>query len=173
MLHDLRYRDAQRLPFERRPVHLLHDGWPLIALLECEEFAQVPFDYVRLGRHIAQCAGSSGYRPLHRFLDLFRGLPPLIHGLGRKPWDPRNDRGIQRFIFDLATDVSPYVLAARRVARDLDMTPQWIETRTWLGALLRKLSAEHPGMAGLPLAIPHAFQTKIRPMMGFSGRKAD
>ena len=162
MACDPRYRAAQALPYERRPIPARHDGWLLIALLQSEEFSQVPLDCIRLGRHIAQCAGSSGYQPHHRLLDLFRGLPPLIHGLGRKPWEPVKSRGrSQRFLLDLATDVSPYVLAARRVARSLDMRLEWLEARTSVGAVLRGLTAGHPGMAGLPLAIPHAAFMKI------------
>ena len=174
MIRDPRYRDAQKLPFERRPIHLLHDGWPLIALLESADFGQVPFGCIRLGRHIAQCAGLSGYRPHDRLLDLFRGLPPLIHGLGRKPWDARSERGgVQGFLLDLATDVSPYVLAARRVGRELDLSPEWLEARTPPGALLRGLTAGHPGMAGLPLAILHALHRGIGQVAGFGKRKAD
>ncbi|MGD0013358.1 MAG: hypothetical protein ABSD56_02860 [Bryobacteraceae bacterium] len=167
MTRDPRYREAQALPLERRPLHLLGDNWLLIALLESEEFCQVPFHCIRRARHIAQCAGSSGYRPRDRLLDLFRGLPPLIHGLGRKPWESTRERSrIRRFLLDLATDVSPYVLAARRVARDIDMTPDWLEARTRLGAMLRTLTGGHPGMAGLPLASIHALHIKINQMMG-------
>lgn len=161
MLHDPRYHEAQALPFDQRQIHLSHDGWLLIALLESEEFGQLRFECIRLGRHIAQCAGSSGYRPHHRLLDLFRGLPPLIHGLGRKPWETTDGRGRMRtYLLDLATDVSPYVLAAHSVARDLEMAPKWLESRTSLGAAFRLLTAEHPGMAGLPLAILHAFHMR-------------
>jgi hypothetical protein len=156
MTRDPRYREAPALPFERRPIQVAHDGWLLIALLESEEFGQVPFDCIRLGRHIAQCAGSSGYRPHHRLLDLFRGLPPLIHGLGRKPWESTREQSrIRRFLLDLATDVSPYVLAARRVARGLDMHRGWFDARTTPGAILRGRTGGHPGMAGLPLASIH------------------
>ena len=126
------------------------------------------FDYLRLGRHIAQCAGSSGYRPAHRLLDLFRGLPPLIHCIGRKPWQSRHDRGrIERFLTDLATDVSPYVLASRKVAKALDVRPSWLDARTSMGAMLRGLTAYHPGMAGLPLATLHAFGHNISQAIQF------
>jgi hypothetical protein len=37
----------------------------------------------------------------------------------------------------------------------------WLDARTAPGALLRGLTAGHPGMAGLPLAIPHAILIKI------------
>jgi hypothetical protein len=172
MTQDPRYREVQTLPVASRPIPVLGDTTLLVALLESEEFGQVPFDYLRLGRHIAQCAGSSGYRPHDRLLDLFRGLPPLIHGLGRKPWDPVKSRGrIQRFLLDLATDVSPYVLAARRVARDIDMTPDWLEARTRTGAMFRRLTAGHPGMAGLPLASVHALHMKIGQMTQLSRRR--
>ena len=151
MTRDPRYRDAQRLPFDQRPIHVAHDGWLLIALLESEEFRDLPLVSLRLGRHIAQCAGSSGYRPRDRILDLFRGLPPLIHGIGRKPWEtPRT------WLLDLATDVSPYVLAARRIAGDLGTKPAWLEARTAPGAFLRAVTGGHPALAGLPLAILHA-----------------
>jgi hypothetical protein len=166
MSHDPRYREAQALPYERRPHHLVHDGWLLIALLQSEEFSSVHFACIRRGRDIAQCAGSSGYRPHDRILDLFRGLPLLIHGLGRKPWDPVHENSrIRQYLLNLATDVSPYVLAARRVARSLDMHPDWLEARTGLGAMLRGLTAGHPGMAGLPLACVHALHMKIGQIM--------
>ena len=169
MTRDPRYREAQALPYARRPIQALHDGWLLVALLESEEFGQLPFECIRLGSHIAQCAGSSGYRPHDRLLDLFRGLPPLIHGLGRKPWEVRRERSrIRQFLLDLATDVSPYVLAARKVAKDIDMTPDWLEARTRVGAIFRRMTDGHPGMAGLPLASIHAVHLSTRRMMGLN-----
>jgi len=171
MTHDRRYREAQALPFERRPFHLASDQVLLTALLGSAEFGSVPFAYLWVGRHIAQCAGSSGYRPHHRLLDLFRGLPTLIHCVGRKPWMSDHERGrVHRFLTDLASDVSPYVLASRKVARALDGIPAWIDARTALGALLRLVTAYHPGLAGLPLAILHAFQQAISQKLGFSKR---
>jgi hypothetical protein len=168
LMQDPGYRAAQSVPWERRPLHLSSDQWLLSALLESEDFSHVPFEYIRLGRHIAQCAGSSGYRPQHRLLDLFRGLPPLIHCIGRKPWVSIHDRGrMYRFLTDLATDVSPYVLASRKVARQLDMSPAWLDARTRLGALLRGLTAYHPGMAGLPLATLHSLHLKISQALKF------
>jgi hypothetical protein len=157
------YRDAQTIPVARRPFHLVSDQALLTALLGSAEFGGVAIDYIRIGRHIAQCAGSSGYRPQHRILDLFRGLPPLIHCIGRKPWETRNDLGgIHGLLADIATDVSPYVLAARGIAKDLDKRRDWMDAQTSVGALLRGLALGHPGMAGLPLAIPHAVLTQIK-----------
>ena len=159
MTREPRYREAQKiLPMEKRPFHLWSDQALLTALLGSTEFGGVSIDYIRIGRHIAQCAGSSGYRPLDRIMDLFRGLPPLIHCIGRKPWDRDGATGaLHRF----ATDLSPYVLAARRVARDLGMHPAWLDAGTSVGALLRGLTFGHPGMAGLPLALPHELFTKM------------
>jgi hypothetical protein len=168
MTNDPRYREAQRLPFQHRPFHLSSDQVLLNALLGSEEFGHVSFDYIRLGRHIAHCAGSSGYRPSHRLLDLVRGLPPLIHCIGRKPWQSVQDRGrLERFLTDLATDVSPYVLASRKFAAALDVRPSWLDARTLTGAVFRGLTANHPGMAGLPLATLHAFHLKINQALGF------
>jgi hypothetical protein len=162
LVHDPDYRRAQTLPFQSRPLHLKSDDWLLTALLESEEFGRVRYDRLRLGRHIAQCAGSSGYRVRHRLLDLVRGLPPLVHCIGRKPWcsSPVGNR-FQRFLLDLANDVSPYVLAARRVAVELGMNRPWLEPQTVPGAVLRRATAGHPGMAGLPLAALHAVQQKV------------
>ena len=167
MLHDPRYRAAQAMPYDRRPKHFLHDGWPLIALLECAEFADVEYDFIRRNGEIAQCAGSSGYRPTQRIIDVFRGLPALIHGLGRKPWEPSaTGSGAQRLLLDLATDVSPYVLASRKVARKLRMNPSWVEARTLPGKVLRGVTGGHPGMAGLPLAILHSLEMRVKKMRG-------
>jgi hypothetical protein len=172
MTQDRCYREAQMLPFERRPWHLASDQALLTALLESAEFGHVSVDYLRLGRHIAQCAGSSGYRPYHRMLDIFRGLPPLIHCIGRKPWMSRDNTGrIGRFLIDLADDVSPYVLASRKIAKDLNMAPEWIEARTSLGAMLRGLTAHHPAMAGFPLAILHSFQVNLGRIMEVGKRR--
>jgi hypothetical protein len=169
MTRDPRYRNAQALPYAQRPIQAQHDGWLLVALLESEEFAHLPFECIRSGRHIAQCAGSSGYKPLHRVFDLFRGLPPLIHGLGRKPWEaPRESNRIQRFLLDLAMDVSPYVLAARKAATGAGRSPDWLEPRTRLGATFRALTGNHPGMAGLPLSCIHALHMSVSRMMGFN-----
>jgi hypothetical protein len=162
-----RYREAQALPQEQRPFFFIGDAWILTAILESEEFSHVPFHCLRLGRHIAQCAGSSGYKPRDRMLGLFGGLPPLIHCLGRKPWQSGQNRGrLFQYLIDLATDLSPYVLASRPVARDLGIHPRWLDARTSAGAMLRGLTACHPGMAGLPLAIMHAAHTRISQAVG-------
>ena len=159
---DPRYREAQLLPFELRPWRLSSDQVLLTALLGSEEFSGTPFDRIRMGHHIAQCAGSSAYSPGDRVLDLFRGLPPMIHCIGRKPWVSTSDlHGLQRYMLDFATDVSPYVLAARKVAKDLGMAPAWLETRTAPGAAFRGLTLRHPSLAGLPLAILHTIHTMI------------
>jgi hypothetical protein len=58
------------------------------------------------------------------------------------------------------------VLASRPVARDLGIHPQWLDARTSIGAVLRGMTAYHPGMAGLPLAILHALHMKISHAVG-------
>jgi hypothetical protein len=161
MTQDARYRAAQALPFDSRPFHLASDQVLLTALLGSEEFGRTPVASIRVGRDIAQCAGSSSYRPVHRVLDVFRGLPAIIHCLGRTPWASGNKGGTGHYLTDLADDVSPYSLAARRVAKEIGAVPQWIEPRTLPGALLRILAAYHPAIAGLPLAIPHAIFMQV------------
>jgi hypothetical protein len=51
------------------------------------------------------------------------------------------------------------------------MTPAWLDAHTSLGAMLRGLTACHPAMAGLPLAILQAFYRTISQMIEFSKRK--
>jgi len=174
MSNDPRFIKVQTLPYVRRPHPLRGDTPLMIALLQSAEFAHVPYDYLRLGRDIAQCAGSSGYRPHHRMLDLFRGLPPLIHCVGHKPWKSRQDGGrIHQYLLNLADDLSPYVLAAHGIATDLHMAPEWLDARTSLGAMLRRLTAYHPAMAGLPLATLQSLQLGIGQMVRFSKRNED
>ena len=173
LLRDPRYRQAQTAPMERRPTHLRHDGWPLIALLQGGEFSHVPVDWIRKGRHIAQCAGSSGYRPVNRLLDLCRGLPPLIHGIGRKPWGPVAAAGtLQRFLLNLAMDLSPYVLTSKKIANDLGMHADWLEPRTAAGSWLRQATGSHPGLAGLPLAMLHSTHKLIGRATRFGNNNA-
>ena len=148
-----RYRAAQTLPFEQRPWHLSGDQVLLTAVLGTAQFSETPVNSIRVGRDIAQCAGSSGYGPMDRMRGLFTGLPALIHCIGRKPWEPIHETGPRRFMLDLATDVSPYVLAARKTAGSLDMFPAWVAPRTAPGAVLRRVTGSHPGLAGLPLAV--------------------
>jgi hypothetical protein len=155
------YRAAQMLPFDERPWRLASDQVLLTALLGSGEFREMPFDSIRVGRHIAQCAGTSGYAPGDRLRDLFRGLPTLIHCIGRKPWESRHESR-QQFMLDLATDVSPYVLAARKIAREVNLSAAWLEPRTSPGTILRQLTAGHPGLAGLPFAMVHALHMKVR-----------
>jgi hypothetical protein len=173
LLRDPHYRQAQTAPLEGRPTHLLGDAWPLMALLQSDEFSHVPVDWIRAGRHIAQCAGSSGYRPVNRLLDLFRGLPPLIHGIGRKPWGPVAAASpVQRFLLNLATDLSPYVLTSKKIADDLDVHADWLKPRTAAGSWLRQATGSHPGLAGLPLAMLHSTHMLIGRATGFGRRGA-
>jgi hypothetical protein len=69
-------------------------------------------------------------------------------------------------LLGVATDVSPYVLASRRVAKKLKMRPDWMEARTLPGKVLRGLTGGHPGLAGLPLAILHSMELRVKKMRG-------
>jgi hypothetical protein len=73
-------------------------------------------------------------------------------------------------LLDLATDVSPYVLASRKVAKKLDMDPSWLEARTLPGKLVRGLTGGHPGLAGLPLAILHSVEMRVKKIRGIEAR---
>jgi hypothetical protein len=75
---------------------------------------------------------------------------------------------MQRVHLDFATDVSPYVLASFKDAKGLNMPLDWIEPRTWLGAISRTPTGSNPGVAGLPMATAHAAHLGIGRMMGKS-----
>lgn len=152
------YQAAQSQPLPERPVAMLSDQDALWALLASVEFATVPVRYLACGREIIQNSGANGYHAIERLGNLGRGLPPLIHMLGReKPWDypgvPSLRADARDYLELAAIELSPYVSVARRYKDDLGEPADWLDVRTGLGKLCALATLGHPTAQGLPLAL--------------------
>jgi len=157
------YLQAQQLPGDDRPLHLLGDQEPLAALLGSAAWAHVDVQLVRRGRDIAQAWGPAGYRVRERLGSLRHGRPVLAHGTVTKPWElqggpegedfpPRPPRGRDRKAWEswydgLHAQLSPYTMAARAVGHDLPEQPAWLRRRSRTGRVLA-------GLPGDPLVVP-------------------
>jgi hypothetical protein len=133
MLADPEYRRAQSRPWNERPLHHLGDQEVFTALLGAREFADVPLHLLRQGVDIAQCYGPAGWTPGDRVRAVVSGggLPPLVHAMGRKPWERRREAsgalGRARGVWErLHLTTSPYVVAAGAYRDDLPSVPGWL-----------------------------------------------
>ncbi len=164
------YVAAQARPIGDRPPAMLGDQDVLWSLLGSSEFASIPVHYLRCGDEIIQNSGANGYRVIERLRHLVRGLPPLIHALGReKPWNYREVpdlRSHRRDYLELALlELSPYVAVASRFSRRLSEPAPWLGARTALARTMRLLALNNPSLQGLPLALVAEVMMRI-------GRKA-
>jgi hypothetical protein len=152
------FQKAMSMPVAERPHIMVTDQDVLTALLGSTEFAHVPVHYLKCGREIIQNSGANGYHVLERLANVGRGLPPLIHMLGReKPWDFRTVPSLRRHARDYmelaAIELSPYVSVGRRYKRELGEPSPWLDIRTALGKVFSWSCLGHPSLQGLPLAI--------------------
>lgn len=99
------YRKYQQLPMSERPKHAICEDSVLTALLASEVFGDLPVVFLKNGIDIAQCLSPGSYTTLDRLLTLVRGLPPLVHAMGKKPWEAKS-----KSYYDL---LSPYTCVAR------------------------------------------------------------
>lgn len=157
LLENEEYRQAQRLIWHQRPVHLFGDQDVLTALLASRPFADVELRYLRRGPDIIQYFGVYGYTCPERAGHLLRGIAPFVHSQGFKPWlgaeaKPKIRNG--REYFDgLYLDASPYTLAARPYQTDLEDNCDWMRPRLVGGAILRAAGLWRPPLVGWPLAL--------------------
>ncbi|WP_432511347.1 nucleotide-diphospho-sugar transferase [Kineococcus sp. SYSU DK001] len=151
LLSDPRYLQAQRQPWQSRPLHLLGDQEVLTALLGSTAHAAVPVHLLEQGTDIAQCFGPAGFTPGDRVRAALSpaGVPPLVHAMGPKPWQrPHRAPGVVgalRAGYDRAHAASsPYTVLAARHREDL---------MTGAGWLPRRSGARRASLTGLPLAV--------------------
>lgn len=155
LLSSDQYKTAQRLPWYERPVHLYGDQDVLTALLASVEYSQVPVKILRRGRDIIQFFGPYGYTVRERLGHIARGLPTFIHSQVGKPWirgPIAPAQGLRQKFDSLYLDLSPYTLAATQYREHLTDVA-WLDPRSSAGRILRRISMEHPAVAGLPLAV--------------------
>lgn len=140
------YREAQREPWHARPFHLMGDQEVLCALLESEEFCELPVRFLRRGKDIAHCFPYHGYM-LHQMLANIaaRRQPMFVHCHGAKPWFDSDE-------FRLHLDVSPYTLIARSYADQLDESTDWMTPSSRNAGRMLRLSRDNPWTSSLPLA---------------------
>jgi hypothetical protein len=153
-----RFLDAMKLPIAQRPPESTTDQDVFCALLGSSEFAHLPVHYLKSGDDIIQNSGANGYHVVERLRNVWRGLPPLIHMLGReKPWDyptvPSPSRNPRDYFELVCIELSPYVTVSRRFIDQLGEPAPWLRVRTAAGKAFGLGSLGHHSLQGLPLAI--------------------
>jgi hypothetical protein len=149
------YLHSQSIPIPERQIHMVSDQDVIWALLASEEFSHHPVHYLRCGDEIIQNSGANGYNVKERLRNTVRGLPPLIHALGKeKPWHfPEVPQGKRDKMELTVLELSPYVTVARRYARELGEDAPWLNVRTGVGRALQAMTLGHHSLQGLPPAI--------------------
>ncbi|HEV2863945.1 MAG TPA: hypothetical protein VGX48_23315 [Pyrinomonadaceae bacterium] len=167
LLRQPAYRESQGLPFDERLWYFGCDQDLLSGLLGSTEFAHIPVHLLRAGPDIAHCFCDRGYTTGNRIGNLFRGLPPLVHGQGPKPWELT---GV------LFAELSPYCAAALPYAGQLGEPASWMRPRSAWGRLLNGLTLGNPNLRDLPLVAAyeagqawHSLRQRVR---GYLGRPA-
>lgn len=165
MLAHPAYRQAQLQPYYERPLHMLTDQEVLTALLGATEFSDIPVEMLERGVDIAQCFGPAGYTPTERLHNISQGLPAFIHSMGRKPWERAPSpssiwssgeplpRRLRKYYDYIHLELSPYTSIAREYREQLGEEATWLEVKSTPARLLATLSANHPTLQGLPLAV--------------------
>jgi len=162
MLTDPVYRQAQKMPFSKRPAGMAGDQDVLVALLSSIEFATLEIRSLILGTDIAQCFFADGFGPLERLRNIDR-LPPFVHAQGPKPWR-------QDIPQEVHLELSPYRYAAENYRNVL--TPSEIN---WLASRSRSANFYHTialGDASLAGLIPAIVKRGRRIYRSFVKRKS-
>lgn len=175
LLADPQYRRAQAGSLFDRPVHMLGDQDVLTALAGCTAFSDIPIRWLRRGRDIALTVEPAGYTVSERLGNVGRGLPPLVHCGGSKPWDlPLHSPGLghhlRTYYRRVHAELGPYAHAARPYADrlDADETFAGLRVRTLVGRLCRSLALGEPSLQGLPQAAVHTVLRRVKHALGFS-----
>ena len=157
LLQSEKYQAAQRVPWQKRPSHLLGDQDVLTALLSSQEFSHVPVQILRRGRHIIQFDGVYGYTVAERMRNLLHDGPVFVHSGAGKPWSEGWKLGstnfLRGYIKYVYLDVSPYTLSAIRFRDELDCPTEWMEPHYVLSRILRATGMQYAPLVGFPMAV--------------------
>jgi hypothetical protein len=153
-----KYLEAMSKPIAQRPPEMTTDQDVFSALLGSTEFAHIPLHYLKCGDDIIQNSGANGYHVVERLRNVWRGLPPLVHMLGReKPWDypdvPSPRQNPRDYLELVCIELSPYVTVARRFMNELGEPAPWLQIRTAMGKAFGWSCLGHPSLQGFPLAL--------------------
>lgn len=174
MLNHPLYVHTQALPWYKRPLHMIGDQEVLTALMGSSEFSSIPIVMLRRGVDIAQCFGSSGFTPAERLSNLTKGLPPLIHAMGGKPWmkspcppalwqvEKTFLQTLREYYDYLALELSPYVSVAQPYREMLEEETDWMEIHSILARLLSLLAIGNPVLCGFPSSLLESVGRRLR-----------
>jgi hypothetical protein len=154
LLESPAYREAQKLPMPRRPLHMFGDQDVLTALLSSEDFCHVPVNVLRRGRDIVQYYERFGFTLTERAICMMKGMPVFIHQMGWKPWLSAGEEELKGFrgkIIAAYQDTSPYTIAAIKLEPKINY--DWMRPRSKLSSVLETIGFGHPSLTGLPIAI--------------------
>lgn len=154
-LRDPRYREAQQLPFSKRGLAFRGDQDVLNALIGSRQHQEVSFDLLENRRQVGHCAGLVAIGLKNRVHD----KPPLLHAIGRKPWD--KCIGFKGWLYSFEADVSPYVLEAKKLSEVLQLMLPWCDAKTVPGKVLRTICCNHPMLTGLVPGAVHQLKRKM------------
>ncbi|MEM9988614.1 MAG: hypothetical protein AAF723_03765, partial [Pseudomonadota bacterium] len=163
------YRQSQSLPWYERPPHHFGDQEVLTGLMGAEEFSGTPVTYLKEGREIIQMFGPAGFGLKDRLYMANKGLPPLVHSMGHKPW--RKDSGhhysgLREWYNRLHGELSPYMDVARDAAGDHLTDYPWLTAHTRISKAFRGIMGQNASMAGFPLAALDLGVRKAKRLLG-------
>jgi lipopolysaccharide biosynthesis glycosyltransferase len=155
MLNNPIYIEAQDLPFEEMPKHLLGDQDVLTALLGSKQFEELSLKLLRRGSEIIQEIPGRGYTVKERIENLKRNqLAPLLHAQGdAKPWLIKSDTSskFQELIRRSSLELSTYFHEARKYRDALGEPATCLEFTSPVAQFFRFVTLNHPTLQGLPL----------------------
>jgi hypothetical protein len=154
MLQSDAYIAGQRMNWRERPVHMKSDQDILNALLGSKRFAATPLVLLKNGLEIAQCFEEDGYRVGARLAHAFRGLPPIVHTQGSKPW-----RDYGKRLKRVWVQLSPYPWLAENLCGDIPEIAAWARVRMPLARVLNAMALGDPSLRGM---IPAMLRTSVR-----------
>ncbi|NJN85947.1 MAG: glycosyltransferase family 77 protein [Leptolyngbyaceae cyanobacterium SL_7_1] len=174
MLNHAVYIHVQTLPWYERPLHMVGDQDVLTALMGAAEFTDIPIVLLQRGVDIAQCFGPSGFTPAERLRGLFKGLPPLVHAMGRKPWTkpPRPPaiwnarqpflKALREYYDYLALELSPYLPVALPYRQAVGDEAEWMDSQTTVGRLMIAMTGGSSTLQSFPLSVVDGMTRRIR-----------
>lgn len=176
LLTSSEYLAAQSRPWNMRPAHMIGDQEVLEAILGSRQFSPVPVQFMRSGRDIVQLFGPGGFGVFDRLRCCLGPLPPIIHSMGRKPWDyvvtPSPRSGLRNYYDALHCELSPYTVVARKLASGHHEEFPWLERSSLPGAILSLAGAYRPSLIGLPLAAFDVTVRKLKRLLGLDQLKS-
>ena len=137
------YQAAQKGRMKDPPPHLGGDQNLLCALLG-SDFGNVPLQMLRQGRDVVHCLGPHAYRSIDRVRNAWRGLPPLVHAIGKKPWNSDAPAHIR---------LSPYCYLARHYRDQVDEPMEWAELPDRYAKWMNRMAFGNASLGGLPDAL--------------------